>query len=67
MSSLPFPITLPTLADSQLTRIGVKSPEDVVVVSAVRTALAKGRKGGFKDVLADGNVNNYMGFDIVNL
>ncbi|KAG2191312.1 hypothetical protein INT46_011784 [Mucor plumbeus] len=53
MSSLPFPITLPTLADSQLTRIGVKSPEDVVVVSAVRTALAKGRKGGFKDVLAD--------------
>lgn len=67
MSSLPFPITLPTLADSQLTRVGVKSPEDVVVVSAVRTALAKGRKGGFKDVLADGNVNNYRTSEIVNL
>lgn len=67
MSSLPFPITLPTLADSQLTRVGVKSPEDVVVVSAVRTALAKGRKGGFKDVLADGNVNNHRASEIVNL
>jgi acetyl-CoA acyltransferase 1 len=54
MASLPYPTTLPTLADAQLTRVGVKSPEDIVVVSAVRTALAKGRKGGFKDVLADG-------------
>ncbi|KAG2231657.1 Thiolase, N-terminal domain-containing protein [Thamnidium elegans] len=53
MSPLPYPITLATLADSQLTRVGVKSPEDIVVVSAVRTALGKGRKGGFKDVLAD--------------
>ncbi|KAI8995044.1 Thiolase, N-terminal domain-containing protein [Pilobolus umbonatus] len=51
--SLPYPITLPALADSQLTRVGVKSPEDVVVVSAVRTALTKGRRGGFKDCLAD--------------
>lgn len=56
MSPLPYPITLPALADSQITRVGVKSPEDVVVVSAVRTALAKGKKGGFKDVLADGNL-----------
>jgi acetyl-CoA acyltransferase 1 len=56
MSHLPHPITLPTLADSQVTRVGVKSPEDVVVVSAVRTALGKGRKGGFKDVLADGKI-----------
>ncbi|KAI8382956.1 Thiolase, N-terminal domain-containing protein [Blakeslea trispora] len=53
MSSLPYPITLPSLSDSQVTRLGSKSPEDVVVVSALRTALAKGRKGGFKDVLAD--------------
>ncbi|KAG1147174.1 hypothetical protein G6F37_004714 [Rhizopus arrhizus] len=53
MSSLPYPITLPTLADSQLTRVGFKSPEDIVVVSAVRTALTKGRKGGFKDCFAD--------------
>lgn len=57
MSPLPYPITLATLADSQLTRVGVRSPEDVVVVSAVRTALGKGRKGGFKDVLADGKTH----------
>jgi hypothetical protein len=56
MSGLPYPISLPALADSQVTRVGVKSPEDVVVVSALRTALTKGRKGGFKDVLADGKV-----------
>lgn len=54
MSNLPYPITLPTLADSQLTHVDVKSPEDIVIVSAVRTALGKGRKGGFKDTLADG-------------
>lgn len=58
--SLPYPITLPALADSQVTRVGVKSPEDVVVVSAVRTALAKGKKGGFKDVLADGNLLDFI-------
>lgn len=54
MVSLPYPITLPALADSQVTHVGVKSPEDVVVVSALRTALTRGKKGGFKDVLADG-------------
>lgn len=54
MVSLPYPISLPTLADSQPTRIGIKSPEDIVVVSALRTALTRGKKGGFKDVLADG-------------
>ncbi|KAG0166961.1 3-ketoacyl-CoA thiolase with broad chain length specificity [Apophysomyces sp. BC1034] len=53
MVLLPYPIRLPALTDSQITRVGFKSPEDVVVVSAVRTALTKGRKGGFKDVLAD--------------
>ncbi|CAO3634977.1 unnamed protein product [Mucor fragilis] len=53
MVSLPYPITLPALADSQATHVGVKSPEDVVVVSALRTALTRGKKGGFKDVLAD--------------
>lgn len=58
MSPLPYPITLPALTDSQITHVGVKSPEDVVVVSAVRTALGKGRKGGFKDVLADGKQKN---------
>lgn len=34
---------------STIGRIGEKSPDDVVVVSAVRTALAKGFKGSFKD------------------
>lgn len=52
--SLPYPIRLPALTDSQVTRVGVKSPEDVVVVSAVRTPMTKGRKGGLKDTLADG-------------
>ncbi|KAI8062446.1 Thiolase, N-terminal domain-containing protein [Gongronella butleri] len=51
--SLPYPIRLPALANEQVTNSGAKSPEDVVVVSAVRTAMAKGRKGGFKDTLAD--------------
>ncbi|KAI7899919.1 Thiolase, N-terminal domain-containing protein [Cokeromyces recurvatus] len=51
--SLPEPINLPILAEAQPTRVGVKSPEDIVVVSALRTALTKSRKGGFKDVLAD--------------
>ncbi|PVU92674.1 hypothetical protein BB561_003693 [Smittium simulii] len=31
------------------TQIGIKSPNDVVIVSAVRTAITKGGKGGFKD------------------
>ncbi|CAM0138010.1 3-ketoacyl-CoA thiolase with broad chain length specificity [Umbelopsis sp. WA50703] len=35
------------------TKVGVKSPEDVVVVSALRTAMTKGRKGGFKDMLPE--------------
>ncbi|KAI8343033.1 Thiolase, N-terminal domain-containing protein [Chlamydoabsidia padenii] len=51
--SLPFPIRLPSLSSEQLTKVTTKSPEDVVVVSAVRTALGRGRKGGFKDTLGD--------------
>ncbi|KAH8555484.1 Thiolase, N-terminal domain-containing protein [Umbelopsis sp. PMI_123] len=38
---------------AQKTKVGVKSPEDVVVVSALRTAITKGRKGGFKDMLPE--------------
>ncbi len=30
-------------------KLGVKDPNDVVIVSALRTALAKANKGGFKD------------------
>ncbi|OMH80996.1 3-ketoacyl-CoA thiolase B, peroxisomal [Zancudomyces culisetae] len=33
-------------------RIGVKSPEDVVIVSALRTPLTKAKRGGFKDTKA---------------
>jgi len=33
------------------TKIGVKSPDDVVIVDAVRTAMARGKKGGFKDTV----------------
>ena len=51
--NLPYPIPLAPAAEAQVTKVGVKSPEDVVVVSALRTALTKGRKGGFKDTLAD--------------
>ncbi|PVU93400.1 hypothetical protein BB559_003298 [Furculomyces boomerangus] len=31
------------------TQIGIKSPDDVVIVSAVRTPLTKARRGGLKD------------------
>ncbi|KAI8099594.1 Thiolase, N-terminal domain-containing protein [Halteromyces radiatus] len=35
------------------TKIGVKSPEDVVIVSALRTAITRARKGGFKASLPE--------------
>ncbi|KAI9302519.1 Thiolase, N-terminal domain-containing protein [Cunninghamella echinulata] len=35
------------------TKVGVKSPEDVVIVSALRTAITRGRKGAFKDTLPE--------------
>ncbi|KAG0010326.1 hypothetical protein BGZ80_001585, partial [Entomortierella chlamydospora] len=38
-------------APSVLTRIGVKSSEDVVIVDAVRTPMTKSKKGGFKDTV----------------
>ncbi|CAG8740804.1 12294_t:CDS:2 [Gigaspora rosea] len=34
-------------------RVGQKSPEDVVVVVAVRTPMTKSKKGGFKDTLPE--------------
>ncbi|KAF9895973.1 hypothetical protein BX616_008425, partial [Lobosporangium transversale] len=33
------------------TKIGVKSPDDVVIVDAVRTPMTRGKKGGFKDTV----------------
>ncbi|KAG0047709.1 3-ketoacyl-CoA thiolase with broad chain length specificity [Gryganskiella cystojenkinii] len=35
------------------TKIGVKSPDDVVIVNAVRTAMTRGKKGGFKDTVPE--------------
>ncbi|KAI8074509.1 Thiolase, N-terminal domain-containing protein [Gongronella butleri] len=34
-------------------KAGVKSPEDVVIVSALRSAITRARKGGFKDSLPE--------------
>ncbi|CAG8534498.1 4268_t:CDS:2 [Ambispora gerdemannii] len=34
-------------------KVGVKSPEDVVIVAAVRTPLTRAKKGGFKDTLPE--------------
>lgn len=51
---LPHPIRLASQPEAQPTKIGIKSPEDVVVVAAVRTAMTKGRKGGLKNTRADG-------------
>ncbi|KAI1315957.1 3-ketoacyl-CoA thiolase with broad chain length specificity [Mortierella claussenii] len=35
------------------TKIGVQSPDDVVIVDAVRTPLTRGKKGGFKDTVPE--------------
>lgn len=39
--------------DGVANKIGVKSPEDVVIVSALRSAITRARKGGFKDTLPE--------------
>ncbi|ORX70815.1 thiolase [Linderina pennispora] len=43
------------LSSAQVPRvqIGVKNPEDVVIVKALRTPMTRGKKGGFKDTTAD--------------
>jgi hypothetical protein len=35
-------------------KIGHKSPEDIVIVSALRTAITRARKGALKDTLPEG-------------
>ncbi|KAF9109994.1 3-ketoacyl-CoA thiolase with broad chain length specificity, partial [Mortierella sp. AM989] len=40
-------------ASSVHTKIGVKSPDDVVIVDAVRTPLTRSKKGGFKDTVPE--------------
>lgn len=39
--------------DGVANKIGVKSPEDIVIVSALRSAITRARKGGFKDTLPE--------------
>jgi hypothetical protein len=43
-----------TGSNTSANKIGVKSPEDVVIVSALRSAITRARKGGFKDTLPEG-------------
>ncbi|KAF9941406.1 3-ketoacyl-CoA thiolase with broad chain length specificity [Modicella reniformis] len=45
----------PTAAESGSirTKIGVKSPDDVVIIDAVRTPMGRGKKGGFKDTVPE--------------
>jgi len=38
---------------SSLGKIGTKSPDDVVIVSALRTPICRAKKGGFKDTMPD--------------
>ncbi|KAI7848868.1 Thiolase, N-terminal domain-containing protein [Circinella umbellata] len=40
-------------SDNVANKVGVKSPEDVVIVSALRSAITRARKGGFKDTLPE--------------
>lgn len=39
--------------DKVANKIGVKSPEDIVIVSALRSAITRARKGGFKDSFSE--------------
>ncbi|KAG0295835.1 3-ketoacyl-CoA thiolase with broad chain length specificity [Linnemannia gamsii] len=41
------------VATSLATKIGIKSPDDVVIVDAVRTPMTRGKKGGFKDTVPE--------------
>ncbi|KAF9367968.1 3-ketoacyl-CoA thiolase with broad chain length specificity, partial [Mortierella sp. AD011] len=45
----------PTSAQSSSihAKIGVKHPDDVVIVDAVRTPMTRGKKGGFKDTVPE--------------
>ncbi|CEG63739.1 Putative Acetyl-CoA acyltransferase [Rhizopus microsporus] len=40
-------------SDNVANKVGVKSPEDVVIVSALRSAITRARKGPFKDTLPE--------------
>jgi len=38
---------------SQLGKIGTKHPDDIVIISALRTPICRAKKGGFKDTMPD--------------
>ncbi|KAI9502560.1 Thiolase, N-terminal domain-containing protein [Coemansia spiralis] len=42
------------------TQVGVKSPDDVVVVQALRTPITRARKGGFKDTTSEYLLGNIL-------
>lgn len=43
----------PEATSAQMGKVGMKSPDDVVVVSALRTPICRAKKGGFKDTMPD--------------
>ncbi|KAJ1646018.1 3-ketoacyl-CoA thiolase with broad chain length specificity [Coemansia asiatica] len=42
------------------TQVGVKSPDDVVIVQALRTPITRARKGGFKDTTSEYLLGNIL-------
>merc|ERR1719159_495989 len=42
-----------TASGPSMGAIGTKSADDVVIVSALRTPMCRGKKGGFKDTMPD--------------
>lgn len=42
-----------TPTDGVANKIGVKSPEDIVIVCAVRSAITRARKGGFANTMPE--------------
>mmetsp|Transcript_662 Transcript_662/g.795 ORF Transcript_662/g.795 Transcript_662/m.795 type:complete len:438 (-) Transcript_662:168-1481(-) len=47
------PVCTSAIQSAQFGTIGSKNPDDVVIVSALRTAIGKARKGSFKDTTPD--------------
>lgn len=47
-------LTAQPTSSTNVTKIGVKSPDDIVIVSALRTPITRAKKGGFKDTLPEG-------------
>jgi len=46
-------LTPQATASQPLGKVGTKSPDDVVIISALRTPVCRAKKGGFKDVMPD--------------